>query len=74
MRATEIDATYYDPANDQYAIQHIDDTRKPRLTLIHLNRLKKMRAARQLENLVRRDTLDLLYGGGAEEAGGVPGI
>lgn len=73
MRAEEIDATYYSPENDRFAIQRIDDTRKPRITLLHLNRLKKMRAARDLENLVRRDILGLLYGAPAE-GGGMPGM
>lgn len=73
MRASEIDATYYSPEDDRFAIQSIDDTRKPRLTLQHLNRLKKMRAARNLENLVRRDILGLLYGAPAE-GGGMPGM
>lgn len=71
MKAAEIDTTYYSPEDDRYAIQQLDDTRKPRLTLQHLNRLKKMRAARQLENLVRGDLLGMLYGT-PEEGGGMP--
>jgi hypothetical protein len=74
MRTTDFDATYYEPSEDQFAIQQLDDTRRPRLTLKHLNRLKKMRAARDLENLVRRDVLNMLYGTPPAETGGMGGI
>jgi serine/threonine protein kinase HipA of HipAB toxin-antitoxin module len=74
MRTTDFDATYYEPSEDKYAIQQLDDTRRPRLTLKHLNRLKKMRAARDLENLVRRDILNMLYGKESGEGGGLGGI
>jgi len=74
MKANDLDAQYYSPENDQYTQQQLRDTRKPKITLQHLNKLKKMRAARQLENLVRRDVLELLYGAPGEEGGGVPGI
>lgn len=70
MRADNIqdDAGYVDPARNNYDQRQLSDTRKPELTLSHLNRLKKMRAARNLENLVRRDVLELLYGVPSEEA------
>lgn len=61
MRADQLDAAYYSPELDTYGQAQLDDTRKPRLTLKHLNKLKKMRAARDIENLARRDTLQLLY-------------
>ena len=72
MNIFEVDAAYYDPAQDEFTQAKISDTRKPELTLFHLNKLKKMRAARNLENLVRRDVLDLLYGTPAE--GASPGM
>jgi hypothetical protein len=62
MKILEVDATYYTPEDDKYSQAQLSDTRRPRLTLAHLNKLKKMRAARQLENLVRNDTLQLMYG------------
>jgi hypothetical protein len=68
MRADNLDSEYYDPAQDEYTTQQLADTRKPVITLVHLNKLKKMRAARNLENLVRRDVLELLYGVPSEEA------
>ena len=74
MKIFEVDAGYYAPEDDNYTQAKLSDTRKPQLTLYHLNKLKKMRAARQLENLVRRDVLSLMYGQPAEESGGMPGM
>jgi hypothetical protein len=65
-------AQRYDPALDRFNQAEIMDTRKPAITLLHLNKLKKMRAARDLENLVRRDVLELLYGAPSEEV--APGM
>ncbi len=66
------EAGYVDPARNNYDQRQLSDTRKPEITLGHLNRLKKMRAARNLENLVRRDVLELLYG--VPEEGAAPGM
>lgn len=70
MRLNDIQdqAQLQDPAQDEFTAQQLQDTRKPAITLLHLNKLKKMRAARNLENLVRRDVLELLYGAPSEEA------
>lgn len=69
MRANEFDMEYQDLNQDRYSQAKIEDTRKPRLTLLHLNKLKKMRAAQELENHMRIDTLEVIYGAPAEEAG-----
>lgn len=72
MRLREFAAdepAYYNPENDDYSRLRTDDTTRPRVTLKHLNRLKKMRAARKLENLVRRDVLSMMYGTPEPEAG-----
>ena len=63
---------YYDPARDEFNKRHIDDTRKPVLTLAALNRLKKMRALRKLEKLKRQDLLGVMYSAPAEGGGGLP--
>lgn len=41
------------------------DTRKPKLTLRHLNKLKKMEAMRKLEKVRRDALLGIMYGGGS---------
>jgi hypothetical protein len=71
MRANEFEMEYYDQGADKLSQAQISDTRKPRLTLRHLNKLKKMRAAQDLENHMRMDTLEIIYGAPAEEAGGL---
>ena len=70
MRAGEIDMGYQDVGRDVQQQAHFHDTRKPRMTLKNLNRLKKMRAAQDLENHMRMDTLEIIYGTPEEEAGG----
>lgn len=82
MRAQDFDGGYYSPDKDDYTMQKLHDTRRPKITLTHLNQLNRMRSAKTLENLVRRDLLGMLYGspeGGAEGGmggglGGMPGM
>lgn len=67
---------YYDPATDEANVHNIGDTRKPTLSLRHLNRLKRIRALRKLENLKRQDLLGIMYGipdEGADMGGGMGG-
>jgi len=71
MRADEIEGAYYSPQDDKFTPAHIHDTRRPRLTLFQLNKLKKMRAAKALEDLVHADHLEIQYAP-AEE--GAPGL
>lgn len=67
----EIKTGYYDPAEDNVTQRKLNDTRKPKLTLKHLNKLKKMRALRMLEKLKREDLLDIMYGDPPGEQGGM---
>lgn len=71
MRADEFDGTYVDLANDEQQIQKPSFARKPKFTLKHLNKLKKMRAAEDLERMMRMDTLEIIYGTQEEPAGGM---
>ena len=73
MNVNEIDPTYRD--QDKIMQRDVKDSRKPTITLFHLNRLKKMRAAKDLENLMRGDFMEIIYGIPSEEqAGGEGGI
>lgn len=47
----------------------IGDTRKPKLTLKHLNKLRKMRELRNLEQINQGRQLELIYGQPSEESG-----
>jgi hypothetical protein len=69
--ANDISTGYYDPARDEVNRASLRDTRKPKLTLRDLNRLKKMRALQQLERLKREDLLAVMYA--APEEGGMGG-
>jgi hypothetical protein len=72
MNANEIDPSYRDNDQDKIMQRTYSDSRKPTITLLHLNKLKKMRAAKDLENLMRGDFLEIIYGAPSEEqaAGG----
>jgi hypothetical protein len=74
MRANEFDLEYYNPSEDKFQQAQISDTRKPRLTLKHLNKLKKMRAAQDLENHMRTDTLEIIYGAPDDESASMGGL
>jgi hypothetical protein len=70
MRADEFDGTYVELDDDKLEQQEISDTRKPKFTLRHLNKLKKMRSAEDLERMMRMDTLEIIYGAQEEAAAG----
>lgn len=70
MNANEIDPTFRDRNADMMQQLDIRDSRKPTITLASLNKLKKMRAAKDLETLMRGDFMEIIYGSTGEEAGG----
>ena len=78
----DYETAYYDPNEDEAHQVHMNDTRKPVLTLKHLNRLKRIQAMDKLEKLKREDQLAIQYGipdesemGGAGMGGfGAPGF
>ena len=45
---------YYDVEKDRYGVALIDDTRRPRFTLEHLNKLRKVREFRKFEKINRK--------------------
>ena len=63
----------YDPEQDKINRLSIEDTRKPKLTLRMINRLKKIRSTKSLEMAKKQDLLGIMYGigvGNDEEEGG----
>lgn len=71
MKLNELILEYYTPEDDVYTQSFIDDTRRPRLTLRHLNRLRKMKELKRLEATDQQAFVRKMYGGGASaEAGG----
>jgi hypothetical protein len=70
MRADELEPIYRNDEDDMIMQRHAHDSRKPTITLLSLNKLKKMRAAKDLENLMRGDFMEIIYGSTGEEAPG----
>ena len=61
MRSTDILNEYYDAENDNYNNREIDDVRKQRLTLKHLNRLRKQREVHNIEHATRVEKIKKIY-------------
>ena len=53
---------YYDAAEDEYTILNIDHSRRPKLTLRHLGKLRRTRALDEMEKAQRRKDVFTLYG------------
>ncbi len=70
MRADDIQPQFQNNNDDIIQKRDLTNSRKPTITLASLNKLKKMRAAKDLENLMRGDFLEIIYGAPAEEQGG----
>lgn len=60
----------YDVNADKINTRSRDDTRKPKLLLRDINKLKKIRALKKLAALKREDVLELMYGSSDDGGGG----
>lgn len=68
MRFREVINEYYDEADDDYTYVNIDHMRRPRITLRHLQKLRKTRSIEELETKQRiKDVADIYGTAGAEE-------
>lgn len=70
MKAKELLVEYYDPADDKLGQAEMDDTRRPRLTMHHLQKLRKSRDAEKFEKAQHLDFLPDMYAQPAESEGG----
>ena len=59
---------FYNPEKDRSAKKHIDDTRKTKLTLETLIKLRKYREIKKSENIEQREFASLIYAKQAEPA------
>lgn len=57
----EINVGFYDVEQDKKKPIRTD-TRKPKLTLRNINRLKKIRATKEIEMAQKKDLLGVMYG------------
>jgi hypothetical protein len=65
---------FYDPENDQLDKREAEDTRKNKLTLEDLNKLRKYRDIKQQEKQEHEKFVRVMYAQPAAEGGGLPGI
>lgn len=61
------DYGYYDASNDTYNKMDSQKVRQQKLTLRMLNRLKRIRKTRKLEQTLKREVLGAMYGVPKEE-------
>ena len=52
----------YWPEDDKFNQAELDDTRRPRLTLRHLNKLRKIQELKKLEMMAHKDFVKTMYG------------
>lgn len=57
----------YDPSEDKIAKREISNTRKPILTLNHINKLRKMRESKKLDLAQRKKFWTKMYGTPADD-------
>lgn len=76
LNQEDYQTAYYDPSQDEVNNRVPNDTRKPKLFLRHLNRLKRIRALNKLEKLKREDMYGEMYATPEEPpmGGGPPGF
>jgi len=65
MRFQEL-REYYEAEDDKINTLKIDDTRRAKITLKHLNKLRKKRELEKLENQERLNNLGAIYSKSAE--------
>ena len=61
MRSGEFLVEYYDDEDNEYSNRKIDDARRSRLTLKHLNRLRKQREVHNVEHASRTKKVKTIY-------------
>lgn len=70
MKCLELFEGYIDPDEDEMLKQIGDHSRKPKLTLKQLNKLKKIRATNELEDTKKKNIVSVMYNAGGSEEGG----
>lgn len=62
MRAKDLLCEFYDPADDQLGQAELDDTRRPRLTMLHIQKLRKARDVEKYDKAQQLSFLPDIYG------------
>jgi hypothetical protein len=72
VKSTELLVEFYDPADDVLGQAKMDDTRRPRLTMAHLQKLRKARDVERVDQAQHLDFLPDMYGASATpDSGGL---
>jgi hypothetical protein len=61
MKANELLFEFYHPEDDELDVMKLNDTRRPRLTLLHIQRLRKSRDAERLDRAQHLELLPDMY-------------
>jgi hypothetical protein len=67
MKSIEFLNEYYDAESDDYTVVDIDHHRRPRITLLHLQKLRKTHSIEELEQRQRIVDVAYIYGKPSEE-------
>jgi len=65
---------YYFPEDDDSVSREMGDTRRPRLTLRHLNKIRKVKEMRKLETAAHKEFVQSMYGSQEDDEGDMPGF
>lgn len=71
MKSIEFLKEYYNEENDNYNVIDIDHVRRPRITLRHLQKLRKTRSIEELETNKRIKDVSRIYSPPADDLGGL---
>lgn len=71
MRAADLLVEFYDPEADALGKAHMDDSRRPRLTMLHIQKLRKARDVEKYEKAQQTEFLPDMYGASDAPAGGI---
>jgi len=71
MKAKDLLVEFYDPEDDEFGKAKMDDTRRPRLTMLHIQKLRKSRDAEKYEKAQHIEFLPDMYGQAPEPSGGL---
>lgn len=72
MRSYELLTEFYNPSDDELGVAHLDDTRRPRLTLSHLQKLRKSRDAEKYDRAQHLTFIPDMYGQSSSSESGPP--
>jgi len=62
MKCKQIIKEFYEPQNDSLAYRDYDDTRRPKLTLYKINKLRKYKDTQKVDKKLYLDFIPKMYG------------